>query len=641
MLIPIRLNNFSSNYNGLLIPISKSLIDTITFETNITNHVYKTLEKNHKNVFVSPFDLCSVITKNPYESFISDTFEGMEKLYKDIMVDTYNYFATKNVVKIFMLKNDFASKTPKNINYFNVLIPAFKKAKDITYYKSLFAYNKYKNISVLENVFAYKKHYNLSVFKDEWIYKKFKDSYYFYDIFSKLTVKEIEKFNQLNANLKPRDTNIYSLISGNITNKLLETYSSVILTKSEKNINTIFNLEFLEHLRREVEIFSDDYHKWAWVYETPDPFDSTTFGIDELLLPETDPRYEDFENIIFDKETMMPRNPVKIIDSTTFIAKYPIELPIEEYADIGNIYEDSAEKWEQYFGIETEIMKEIYLKYYQIWQTKIFDFSTMNMVQSSKKMLELLYTWIDMYYPIEKIPQALRVFRQIRWFTESSIIKNSQYIISYEYDTLKSNLHTGNCDIPNDLDPITNPSMYVDKNKAVIRNNRTLLNQDAYVTFEIDAHKNTYMKFDLFTEIGKGTVSVYLNDVLKAVYTKTTLGIIVEIPYTGTPNYVKIIKDARNNIGEFYIGNITIPDLSFKNLSIEFDPVLRAGNKPIEEVTKKMIECVNLYANRNEMYAIIKRSNLGFTETYKQMTEYWNLHHKNKFKGKRLTIKQT
>jgi hypothetical protein len=53
-----------------------------------------------------------------------------------------------------------------------------------------------------------------------------------------------------------------------------------------------------------------------------------------------------------------------------------------------------------------------------------------------------------------------------------------------------------------------------------------------------------------------------------------------------------------------------------------------------------MIAIANLYDNKNEIYDIIKKGNLGVSELYKKITEYWELHHQNKTKGKRLTIKE-
>lgn len=635
----IRLNNFGDGHNGLIIPVTKSYVDVSAFN----NDIGKLAWKSDKSTVFTKDAMASILKKPAFLSSLN--YLGAEKLYHEVMIEVYNYYAEKNAVRAFTQCNDsvyhlpynaFTIKTAtqslKNSFFVNGVCSGTHGAKseyDTAFYDRLMAN-------------TYKVEYDSDTYKKEFADKGKYGLYYFYDAYSEKTKKDVATLGELQWTIRPLQSGFYNIFPANRYDRDTEVFEPVVYGKvPTRDVDVMQQLAMIEKCRKEVEEFLSDFGNWVWVYETPSPFESEVYGIDELLLPEEDIRYEQFENIIFDKETMTPRDPVKILGPTSFIAKYPIEMPIDEFADVGAIYDDSAEKWEQYFGIETDVMRDIYLKYYQIWQAKIFEFSTMTMVQSTKKMLDYLYTWIDMYYPVDKMQQALRVFRQIRWYSESAVIRNSQYIISYEYDTLKSNLHTGICHVPNDLDDVTNPTMYVDKKNAVIRNNKALLGQDAHITFEIDVQKNTYIKFDLYTEYGKGTAFVYLNDVLVQVCTSASLGVVVQVPYTGSANRVTITKKGSGNVGEFYVGNISIPNATFKNLSIEFDPVLRAGNKPLEEVAKKMIACANLYADRNEMYAVIKKSSLGFSETYKQMNNYWKLHHQDKMKGKRLTIRQS
>ena len=68
--------------------------------------------------------------------------------------------------------------------------------------------------------------------------------------------------------------------------------------------------------------------------------------------------------------------------------------------------------------------------------------------------------------------------------------------------------------------------------------------------------------------------------------------------------------------------------------------MIKAGNKPLDEIAKKMIQYANLCDDPSGAYESIRKANLGVNETYKRMEEYWNLHHQNKEKGKRLTIKE-
>lgn len=634
----VRLNNFGSSHNGIIIPVTKSYTDVSAFN----NDIGKMARKIGKESFVTENAMASILQKPAFLDGLN--YVTSEKMYQDVMMDVYNYFAEKQVIKAAVQSGVHTYHAPYNAYVDQSMQQLFKENAEANYgdycpWELKQAYDTIVYDQIMTDI--HKKAFDTTIYKAEFADEGKYGLYYFYETFAKETQEAMKIFGQLQATEKVANMSLYNAVPASWVSRDIALYEPVVYgLVPQKDLNVAQQLKTFEKSRKEVEEFLSDFGNWAWVYETPSPFDSKVYGIDELLLPEEDPRYEQFEDIIFDKESMIPRDPVKMLSPTSFIARYPIDMPIEEFADIGAIYDDSAEKWEQYFGIETDVMKDIYLKYYQIWQTKIFEFSTMTMVQSTKKMLEYLYTWIDMYYPVEKIPQALRVFRQIRWYSESAVIRNSQYIISYEYDTLKSDLHTGVCHIPNDLDAVTNPTMYVDKQNAVIRNNKAFLQQDAHVTFEIDNQKNTHLKLDLYTEYGKGTALIYLNDKVERVLTSWVRGIIIQIPYTGTTNRVTIIKKGTNNVGEFYIGNLSIPNATFKDLTIEFDPVLRAGNKPLEEVAKKMIACANLYADKNEMYAVIKKSSLGFSETYRQMNDYWKLHHQDKVKGKRLTIKQ-
>ena len=247
-------------------------------------------------------------------------------------------------------------------------------------------------------------------------------------------------------------------------------------------------------------------------------------------------------------------------------------------------------------------MHTVFLKYYRIWQSKIFEFSTMTMVQSVKKMLEYLYVWIMEYFPLDEIEQALRVLKLIRWYGESAIIQNSQYIVTYEYDTLESKLTSGSCLIPNNLDATTNDSMIIDSSLGVIKNNPIYVGiNDAYVEFYIDNRKNTSITFSLSNTVG--SVNIYINDILVDVISHSALNLTYQIPYTGDTNIVKIEKLASHNLNNhFYIGNIKVPNLSFKDLSIEFDPTLKIGNKPLDEIAKKMIQYANIYDDVKDYY---------------------------------------
>lgn len=617
-----------------IVPVAKTRIKS--FIDYIDNIAFR----KYKETFLSENVTASVISK---KTGLNNFDIRCDKASKEIRLQNKDITAIRNSLKIFMKKQEWIFKENKKVGIKNNtwIKKIYKKA----YVHRDIYINKINQKGYVQdfNIFAGISLKETGINNNEFINKSNKFAYYYYNVWSEKTSKLASLNNNESVSKEKRNGFAEKFYNGIFKENIANFYETVIIADRDKRTGQIYEKNINPTTdRKELYLIPETFVNWAWVYEPPNPFDTKTFGIDELLLPENDIRYEDFENIIFDKENMVPREPVKILSNTSFIAKYPTRIPISKYADIGKIYEVSAEKWENYFGVETQVMKDVFLKYYQIWQGQIFEFSTMTMVESVSKMLDYLYEWIMMHYPVEKQEQALRVFRQIRWYSESAIIQNSQYIISYEYDILRSELMTGKCKIPCDIqeDPESNPTMYIDKANGIIRNNRVFDGSDAWVTFRIELQKNSSFKFDLHTDFGKGSVKLYINDELKEIYVASKLGNVVQLPYTGETIYLKIIKEGVSNIGDFYIGNIIIPDASFKNLKIDYDPQLRAGNKPVEEVARKMIQYASLAENRNEMYEVLKRTNLGPTETIKKMNEYWKLHHKDKTKGKRLTIKQ-
>lgn len=431
-----------------------------------------------------------------------------------------------------------------------------------------------------------------------------------------------------------------------VNNFPLAFYEQYFLTR-DMSLDILPSMGEIHKIIKEANITTDATLDWAWTYEEDEPFDDP-FKIDELLLPENDSRYEDFENIIFNRATGKPRNPIQVIDDYTFIAKYPVHYPIKD-EDGENAYKDVAV---EYLDVRTSIMKKVFLGYYQLWQDHIFEFSRMTIPQSAKKILDYLYAWIFMNFSEEDIPEALRTFRLVRWYLERGIIETSEYCITVNPKPLTSGpMNTTQLNIPTDLYPTDgstpNNTMYVDPSIHVIRNNQNMLHHEAHLTIYIDNKKETLISFSLHTLT---PVYIILNEgldneqTIDSITIPTTGKMVYNIPYTGDVNTFTIKKlGVDNNDNEFYIGNISIDDLDYKNadLDIEFNPSKVQGNKVLNYVSQKVIAYANLLIENEVTIGELVKGNIHLSEVYEHLVEYWNLHHQNKDKGKRLTIKRT
>ena len=402
----------------------------------------------------------------------------------------------------------------------------------------------------------------------------------------------------------------------------------VFVTKQQYITNPyVSEMMHMQKIIKDLERPVEKTYNWAYVYQYDDPIDPNYdyYGIDELLLPEKDIDYSSFEETIFNKNTMTPRNPIKIIDNNTFIAKYPIKHPTPNYEEIGIVYID----------VPTELMYAIFTKFYQVWYANIFKFGNMSMVDSLKLMLDYMYSYIVTTYSGSKyLEPALRVFKQIRWFGETSVMHNAQYKITCEYEDLKSNLQTGKCMIKNELS-----GFFVDKNLKVLSTKSTSIGQEAYIKLCASNREDSQISFSV--SLTKGNIDVYINDIHVDTIYSNHASITYDLPATDTENIIMLKRSTSNNYGNCYVGNIVIKNGTYKNLNIEYDPELKAGNMPLNDIINKMVILANMYDNEGEAFEQFRKGNLAISELYKRLENYWELHHANKIKGKRLTIKET
>lgn len=475
-------------------------------------------------------------------------------------------------------------------------------------------------------------HNTMIDYEDEW-YIKFKEGFLTREDFSaKLPHHTKMYYTEWADRDNVRDISIFNIDTYSVPPTDVTTvekdyvpFGRLAVDATYREIDTAYRKYY------DLGIHPDDFGNWAWVYETPDPFEKDRYGIDELLLPENDTRYEDFEELIFNRKTRRPRNPVKKIDDNTWIAKLPPKHPFKNFYETdGNVY--VGVKYEQYFGVRISIMHQIFLKYYQIWQSHLFEFATMSMLQSTKLMLEYLYSWIHIWFPPDELEEAIRIFRQVRWYSERAVLNNSQYIITGEWTDLPF------LEIENNLDG--NDTMYYDEHNGVIRNNPAYIGAtNAYVEFYIDTFKNTTIKFSLINNIG--SVNIYIDGVLVDTLSKNTLNTIYPLNYTGDIITVRIEKTKESNLNDqFMIGAMSVAGIKFDKLEVDFDPTLKAGNKPMAEIVQKMLQYANLHDDATVAYEHIRKANLGISVTMDKLLEYWKYHHEGKIKGKRLTIKE-
>ena len=559
---------------------------------NITNQSF---EKKIKNSIIdSSIINISRKYKNAFIEYNISIFKGDEKLLKN---NTDNFYKKSTKEGYFYSAEIYLKHTQRKSMYSN----------NIWISKELYTADKFKYTFMSDNIYEICIIDN-NVCIDKAKYNATKNIYFSVDI-------------KLKETYKTQDT----LITKKEKNTDIDNY--VFITKQQYDTNPyVSEMTHMQKVIKDLEKSIDKKYDWVYVHQYEDPIDPNYeyYGLDELLLPEKDVDYSSFENAIFNKETMTPKRPVKILDDNTFIAKYPIKHPTPNYEDVGIVYAD----------VPSELMYAIFTKFYQIWYANIFKFGNMSMVDSLRLMLEYMYAHVvTTYSGTEYLEAALRVFRQIRWFGETSVMHNAQYKITCEFEDLKSNLQTGECMIKNELYGFS-----INKKLKVIVSDPTSIRQDAYIKLYTANKGDSRITFSV--SLTGGILEVYINDELIDTIYSNHPSISYELPATDTENIIVLKRPERNNIGYCYVGNIIIKNGTYKNLNIEYDPELKAGNMPLNDIVNKMVILANMYDNEQEVFEQYRKGNLAVSELYKKLENYWELHHANKTKGKRLTIKE-
>lgn len=594
--------------------------------TNIFNNIFVITEQ--RKVFLEYYHNF-MLSKNTKECLLDMTNELIEKQRKDGIIYDNIIPITKHNKKAFIEKSFSINKEQKKLLKDNKLIEITKRSKDIVYYVDISLNKNAKIIDITDNIWTNKNAYITDMFKQK---QTTKDIYEALVIENNVFIDKVEhqtvKDDYIDININPRNTLKHKDITVIKEDRKTNIQNYVFITKQQYETNPyVSEMNYMQKIIKDLEKPVEKTYNWAYVYQYDDPIDPNYdyYGIDELLLPEKDIDYSTFEDIIFNKKTMTPKRPIKILDDNTFIAKYPIEHPTPNYEEIGIVYID----------VPTDLMYTIFTKFYQIWYANIFKFGNMSMVDSLKLMLDYMYAFIVTNYSgSEYLEPALRVFRQIRWFGETSVMHNAQYKISCEYEDLKSNLQTGNCMIKNELS-----RFFIDKTLKVISVEPTSIGQEAYIKLYASNKEDSQITFSI--SLTGGNVDVYINDLHVDTIYSNHASISYNLPATDTENEIILKRSASNNLGHCYVGNIIIKNGAYKNLSIEYDPELKAGNMPLNDIVNKMVILANMYEDEKEAFEQFRKGNLAISELYKRLEKYWEFHHENKIKGKRLTIKET
>lgn len=341
--------------------------------------------------------------------------------------------------------------------------------------------------------------------------------------------------------------------------------------------------------------------------------------VDELELPKSDFDYSTFaKKLVIDGQI----NPayIKRYDNETGypIVNLPVENPMKYFSDLATHYIDLN------VGMLTYIIE----KAYNIWQNNIFTYSAMSSNGALNDILIKLKDGLFIQYPSEKDQEHLhRAIRLFRWYAEMSILNNADYMVKLNYKD--KSVDYMQKDLTEFLSIADIENLHIDNTYVLSPMNSK---EESSITVRFERTHQTILEFDLAVSGG-----------------------VCEVIVNGKPKYymeqfVKISEDLMvgiNNISISFIPSSTsksyvfnVMRLAIKNFEVKSYKVDYVGK--IGETNPTINYLINMLSVCGDSIESIQRTVAHATPTVQalnQLRVYFDLHHEEKLKGKRLITK--
>lgn len=339
--------------------------------------------------------------------------------------------------------------------------------------------------------------------------------------------------------------------------------------------------------------------------------------IDELFLPASDFNYDSFASKLVVDGNVDIRYIKRIDENGNIYVNIPVENPIKHYSDLAT----------QYIDLNVGMLTYIIEKAYNIWQNNIFVYSAMSSDGALNDILKKLKQNLFIQYPSEEDQYHLhRAIRLFRWYSEMSILNNAEYMLKLIYEDIAIDyanrdlspfsdiatfenlaINTSYVLVPIDVTKPSKFTIHVDRSHkvrlsflAAVTGGHLVINDN----INIDTYTEEMVQFDRELDIGENTLTF-------------------EFTPTASNAYFGVMQLKVSNY------NITSYD-------VEYVGKIGESNPTINHLITMLSVCGDSIDTIQKMVAHASPQ----TNALEQMRVYFDLHHEEKLKGKRLTTKK-
>ncbi len=362
-------------------------------------------------------------------------------------------------------------------------------------------------------------------------------------------------------------------------------------------------------------------------YEDPDPDKPPvimTGRIDELILPHKDYKYSNFIKKLINDDGTINWTYVKSYDSATgeYTISIPMENPMSIYADVGRDYLD----------VDVGILEIVIYLVKKVWKDNMYKYIALSAQDSLKHlMVEVDNLLIDYGLDEHQRKEAVRCMQLFRWYAEMAVLNNCEYIL--KFDTTKISVDYYNKDLGDFQDIITFDNMEITDNYIIepidetktcgitFKNNSINPGLPLNLSFRL-YNINTSSSISIIDKDGAGSIKTYeqgIHDITEELENR------VMVRYIPNGKYQSI-----------NIANIVIDNKSIRGFTVRYKGKFGETNAVMQELLDSMLVVGEASEELKEKLKDVS----PVTVAISTMVKYFDLHHENKLKGKRLITKK-
>ncbi|AXU72314.1 TPA: hypothetical protein ACG3PH_000242 [Clostridioides difficile] len=349
---------------------------------------------------------------------------------------------------------------------------------------------------------------------------------------------------------------------------------------------------------------------------------------DELLIPKNGFDYNIYKDKIFGDNLI-------IIDKGKYVKKYtqegnqiielPIENPVDYFANIAI----------EVINIDVSVMKYVLDTLYNQWRHNIYRYAGIEPEKAIKDLLDSTMKYIGekYYWDRCKIPHLERTLKLFLWYSEMSILCNSEYEVVYVREDCEidySNKTLGNLEkniLCIDNLELTDDFVLSSREKGV----------NAKLKFKVNQEFDLQLKFKAYME-NSGVLEIHIGEDIHTFLGDEKPSHNIDLKIPKEVKEVEILFFYDNEESFIDIAVFKIKDMFNKSVNIKYLGKLGKTNKTVEYLIDMLTIAGESIEDTQVKLGIQNSVQVAYAlDTFK---DYMFKHHDNKEKGKRRVIKK-